>query len=292
MGSPDTKSDPGLGNMLLGYFLLGLQPLPVALLSERGVGAAATVFARFALGLLFIGTICLFRKRWLATSQPGILLLRGVLGGSAVLLYFFSIQNSGAARGTLLNYTYPIWANLFSILLGRRPSGAFWFGLGVALLGLWLLLVPAGGWGNKPFGVGEAAGLASAFISGAAVLTVKQLRKTDETLTILASFSACGLLLSLFFFEEGSLAQLRNAEPLLLGIAVGVIAFLGHLFFTRGYRGMNVEHATLLSLVVPVVASVVGLAFLDEKFSLRLALGGLLILVSTASVLLEKSTQN
>jgi drug/metabolite transporter (DMT)-like permease len=289
MGSSDTKSDPGLGNMLLGYFLLGLQPLPVALLSQSGVGAGETVFVRFALGLLFIGAICLFRRRWLTTSQPGMLLLRGVLGGFAVLLYFFSIQTSGAARGTLLNYTYPVWANLFSIFLGRRPSGAFWFGLGVALLGLWLLLVPAGGLGKKPFGVGEAAGLASAFISGAAVLTVKQLRKTDETLSILASFSACGLLLSLFFIDGSSLAQLRGAEPLLLGIAVGVIAFLGHLFFTRGYRGMNVEHATLLSLTVPVVASVVGLVFLDEKVSLRLALGGLLVLVSTASVLLEKS---
>lgn len=277
--------------MLLGYFLLGLQPLPVALLSQRGVGAAETVFARFALGVLFIAAICLFRKRWLGTSQPGMLLLRGVLGGSAVLLYFFSIQTSGAARGTLLNYTYPVWANLFSIFLGRRPSGAFWVGLGIALLGLWLLLVPAGGLGNKPFGVGEAAGLASAFISGAAVLTVKQLRKTDETLTILASFSMCGLFMSLFFFEGDSLARLKSTESLLLGLVVGIIAFLGHLFFTRGYRGMNVQHATLLSLTVPVVASVVGLAFLDEKVSLRLGLGGLLVLVSTASVLLEKSAE-
>lgn len=290
MGSSEVKSDPGFGNMMLGYVLLGLQPLPVALLAQRGVGTAATVFARFALGLLFIGAICAFRKRWLTTSQPGMLLLRGVLGGLSVLLYFFSIQNSGAARGTLLNYTYPIWANLFSIFLGRRPSGAFWLGLGVAILGLWLLIAPAGGWGSQPFGIGEAAGLASAFISGAAVLSVKQLRKTDETLSILASFSACGLFMSLFFFERNAFAKLTATEPFLLAVAVGVVAFLGHLFFTRGYRGMNVQHATLLSLTVPVVASVVGIAFLGEKVTLRMVLGGLLILLSNAMVLLEKGT--
>jgi drug/metabolite transporter (DMT)-like permease len=288
MGSSEGKSDPGLGNMMLGYFLLGLQPLPVALLSQAGVGAAETVFARFALGLGFIGAICVLRKRGLTTHQPALLLLRGVLGGSAVLLYFFSIQNAGAARGTLLNYTYPVWANLFSIFLGRRPGTAFWIGLAVALMGLWLVIIPTSGFGERAFGVGEAAGLASAFISGAAVLTVKELRRTDETLTILASFSACGLFLSLFFFEGQSLMIFRNQYPLLLGVAVGVIAFLGHLFFTRGYRGMKVEHATILSLSVPVVASVIGVALLGESLSLRLILGGLLILFSTAAVLLEK----
>lgn len=289
MGSAEVKSEPGLGNMTLGYILLGLQPLPVALLSQKGVGPAETVFARFFLGLVFIGAICVVRKRFLTTQQPGMLLLRGLLGGAAVLLYFTSIQNSGAARGTLLNYTYPIWANLFSVFLGRRPSGAFWLGLAVALLGLWLLIVPERGWGSAPFGVGEAAGMASAFLSGAAVLTVKELRRTDETLTILASFSVSGLCLSLFFFEGDSFSLLFATEALLLSVAVGVIAFLGHLFFTRGYRGMTVQNATLLSLSVPVVAAFVGVALLGEQFSARLVLGGLLILLSTAAVLLQKS---
>lgn len=289
MGSAERKSEPGLGNMTLGYILLGLQPLPVALLSQKGVGPAETVFARFFLGLFFIAAICIARKRFLTTQQPGILLLRGLLGGTAVLLYFTSIQNSGAARGTLLNYTYPVWANLFSVFLGRRPSAWFWLGLAVALLGLWLLIVPESGWGSAPFGIGEASGMASAFLSGAAVLTVKQLRKTDETLTILASFSVCGLLLSLFFFEGNSLALLLAPEALLLGIAVAVIAFFGHLFFTRGYRGMTVQNATVLSLSVPVVAAFVGVALLGERLSARLVLGGFLILLSTAAVLLQKS---
>lgn len=289
MDSSEGKSDPGLGNMTLGYFLLGLQPLPVALLSQEGVGPAETVFARFFLGLVFIGAICVVRKRWLTTFQPGLLLLRGVLGGAAVLLYFISIQKSGAARGTLLNYTYPIWANLFSVFLGRRPSAAFWLGLAIALLGLWLLIVPAKGFGSAPFGVGEASGLMSAFLSGAAVLTVKELRKTDETLTIIASFSVCGLIMSLFFLEKSSLGLFLNPEPCLLGISVGVVAFLGHVFFTRGYRGMTVQNATLLSLSVPVVAAFVGVAVLGERWTVRVGLGGFLILVSTGAILLQKS---
>lgn len=289
MGSSEAKPDPGLQSMMLGYLLLGLQPLPVALLSKHGVGAAETVFARFALGLVFIGVICTVRRRGLSTLQPGMLLLRGLLGGAAVLLYFFSIQNAGAARGTLLNYTYPIWANLFSIFLGRRPPPSFFLGFGVALVGLWLLIVPPRGFGSEPFGVGEASGLGSALLAGAAVLTIKQLRRTDESLTIIASFSACGLLMSVFLFDCDALTVFLQPEPRRLGIMVGILAFLGHVFFTRGYRGMNIEHATLLSLSVPVTAAFVGVVFLEESFSPRIALGGLLILLSTAAVLLQKA---
>lgn len=274
---------------MLGYLFLGLQPLPVALLSKQGVGAPEAVFARFALGLVFIGAICAFRRRGLVTAQPRILFLRGILGGASVLLYFYSIQNAGAARGTLLNYTYPVWANLFSIFLGRKPPPSFWWGLCVALVGLWLLIVPANGLGRAPFGAGEAAGVGSAILSGAAVLTVKQLRTTDETLTIIASFSVFGLSMSLFFFQSDSLTVLMRPAPLYLALAVGIIAFLGHVFFTRGYRGMNVQNATLLSLSVPVVATLGGVVFLGETLSLRLSLGGFLILLSTAAVLLQKS---
>lgn len=292
MRDENARAEPGLGNMMLGYGLLGLQPLPVVLLSEEGVGSAEAVCARFGLSLLFIFAICWIRGRGLSTHQPRTLALRGLLGGCAVLLYFHSIQNAGAARGTLLNYTYPIWANLFSIFLGRRAAPTFWIGLAVTLLGLWLVVVPEDGWGTRPFGDGELAGVASAMFAGAAVLTIKQLRETDESLTIIASFSVCGFLLSLFFFEDAPLSRLTEPRSLLLGLAVGAVAFLGHVFFTRGYRGMSVQHATLLSLSVPLIAAVVGILFLGESYSLRFGVGGGLMLTSTGFVLLGTRGEN
>src|SRR5690606_17167664 len=196
-----------------------------------------------------------------------------------------SIQLAGAARGTLLNYTYPLWANLFGALFGQRPSPKFWLCLLLSLGGLWLVVVPESGLGNFKIGLGELCGLGSAFFAGGAVLTIKQLRNTDESLTIIASFTVFGLLMSLPLLEASRARALTEPGALLLALLVGVLAFVGHLFFTRGYRGVNIPEATLLSLVVPIVASLAGIFLLGEEATFRFWSGAALILGSTIAVL-------
>jgi drug/metabolite transporter (DMT)-like permease len=279
--SQSTGSGPAAGNMLLGYALLGLQPLPVAMLARGDVGPAETVFARFLLSALLILAVCAIRWRGLSTAQPRLLLLRGLLGGGAVLLYFSSIQWAGAARGTLLNYTYPIWANLFAWMLGHRPSGRFWWALSLALVGIWFVVVPEQGLGDGTIGRGEWAGLASAVLAGGAVLTIKRLRETDESLTIIASFTSFGLLMSLPLSSIEVMSRLISPELLVPGLSVGLLAFVGHVFFTRGYRGVSVQTATLLSPTVPLIATLTGIVMLDEVVTGRFGLGALAILASS-----------
>lgn len=285
MESRTPGSHPGIFSLLIGYILLGLQPIPVALVAAHGVGAPETVFARFLFSAVAIGAICVARGRGLRTEQPYLLLLRGLLGGTAVLLYFWSIQLAGAARGTLLNYTYPLWANLFGALFGQRAPLKFWVCLALSLAGLWLIVVPQAGFGASTIGLGELCGLGSAFFAGGAVLTIKQLRNTDESLTIIASFTVFGLFMSLPLLEAPRVLALAEPSALLLAFSVGVCAFLGHLFFTRGYRGVKLSDATLLSLIVPVVASLAGILVLGEDVSLRFWSGAALILGSTFAVL-------
>lgn len=279
--SQTSESGPAAGNLLLGYALLGLQPLPVAILARGDVGPAETVFARFALSAVFIFAVCMIRRRGISTAQPRVLLLRGLLGGGAVLLYFSSIQWAGAGRGTLLNYTYPVWANLFAWALGARPSGRFWWALSLALVGVWFVVVPEEGLGAGTIGAGEWAGLASAILAGGAVLTIKRLRETDESLTIIASFTTFGLLMSLPFSSVESLGRLAGPNLLVPALAVGILAFVGHVFFTRGYRGVSVQTATLLSLTVPLIAALTGVALLGEVLTGRFAVGATAILASS-----------
>lgn len=277
--------EPGAGNLLLGYLLLGLQPIPVALIARYDVGAATAVFDRFLLSLVFVIGICLLRRRALKTAQPRMLVMRGVLGGGAVLLYFTSIQLAGVARGTLLNYTYPIWANLFAWGLGARPTRAFWVSLFIALIGVWFILVPETGLGMRGVGLGEVSGLMSAVLAGAAVLTIKELRRTDESLTVIASFSLFGMLMSLPFAPLSEMERLLRPEVVPYSLGIALLAFLGHVFFTRGYRGVSVQRATLLSLSVPLVAGVAGILALGEDLTGRFSFGALLVLGATGVAL-------
>jgi drug/metabolite transporter (DMT)-like permease len=74
-----------------------------------------------------------------------------------------------------------------------------------------------------------------------------------------------------------------------LAFLVGLSAFFGHVFFTRGYRGVSVAHATLLSLLVPVVAALAGIWLLEEEFSARFIAGALIILTALSFVLTGRS---
>jgi len=234
--------------------------------------------SRFALSTLLIGFVCLARRKFLTTGNWPVLLARGSIGGAAVLLYFYSISHAGAARGTLLNYTYPLWANLFAITLGKRPSPRFWLGLAIALVGIALILLPAGEFSTRTIGRGELAGLGSGLLAGIAVLTIKKLRETDESLTIVMSFSVIGLLLAAPFVDFQQIAQ-ASIQPNVAAaaVAVALLAFLGHVFFTRGYLGATIQQATLLSLCVPLTACTAGILFLGEPLTPRILLGGVLL---------------
>jgi drug/metabolite transporter (DMT)-like permease len=272
--------------MLVGYVLLGLQPLPVKALGQSGWSAAWVVVARFTFSLVAIALICAVRRRGLATKQPGTLFLRGLFGGVAVMLYFTSIQLAGAGPGTVLNYTYPLWANVFAVLfLGQRAPRVFWFLLTAAFVGVWLIVDP---WSHVKGGstehFGELFGVVSAIAAGAAVLCIKRLRETDESLTIVASFSLLGLLIALplalipsaLFSTHG--APALGAAEWALALATGALAFGGHVYFTRGYRGTSVQLGTALSLSVPAIAAVASALVLGESLGARFIAGGALVL--------------
>jgi drug/metabolite transporter (DMT)-like permease len=274
--------------MLVGYALLGLQPLPVKALGQSGWSAPWVVAVRFAFGLLAIALICVARRRWLSTKQPGLLFLRGLLGGISVMFYFTSIQLAGAGPGTILNYTYPLWANVFAVLfLGHRVPRLFWLLLLAAFGGVWLIVDPSSrvnhGAGAAEH-IGQLSGIISAIVAGAAVLCIKRLRETDEALTIVASFSVLGLLISLPLALVPSGLTPAQGTPALgasewaLALATGALAFGGHLYFTRGYRGTSVQLGTALSLSVPAIAAVTGALVLGESLGARFVLGGALVL--------------
>ncbi len=262
---------------MLGYLILGLQPVPVALLSRGGVSPSEAVFVRFVLSAIFIFAVCFRQRHLLRTSQPIVLVLRGVLGAAAVLLYFTSIKYTGAARGTLLNYTYPIWANVFAWFLGARTGRNSWFALALALVGVWFVVAPKGGIGPAQLSQGDVAGLLSAVLGGAAVVAVKKLRETDDALVIIASFTGFGMLMSLPFCTMQGLTLSFSRALIGPTLAVGVLSFVGHYYFTRGYRGVSVATATLLSLLVPFVATLTGVFFLDEPLTARFMLGTSLV---------------
>jgi drug/metabolite transporter (DMT)-like permease len=277
--------------MLLGFALLGLVPVLVRATRDAGFSAPEVVLVRFAIALLLIPVAIRVLRQPLATQRPGMLVARGVLGGLAVIAYFTSVQMAGAGVGTLLNYTYPLWANLFGVFFGEPPRRLFWPLFVVALAGVYLVVDPV----LSGVGLGEAIGLVSATFAGAAVLCIKRLRKTDGEVTVIASFSLVGLLVGAAALPWvggfSSVESWQRPGGLGLLVAIGLVSFAGHVYFTRGYKFTSLQLGSVVALLVPVVATLGGWLFLNEPLKPRFLLGGALIVGACLALSLsEKRT--
>ncbi len=215
------------------------------------------------------------------------LLWRGILGGLTVLLYFMTLQLTTAAKGTLLNYTYSIWANVFGVLfLRHKPPKGFALILLMAALGVWLVL----GVSFDHFDWGDLTGVLSGMAAGGGVAAIKVARKTDNALTVFGSFTLfgfffAGLGLLLFPFMGGFLSHLGQFQPvdgtgLMILLAMGLCAMGAQLLFTQGYGYTSFAMGTLLSLLTPILAALLGWAWLGEPLTPHFILGTLLILAA------------
>jgi drug/metabolite transporter (DMT)-like permease len=274
----------GTATMVLGYLLLGLQPMFVKLGARHGFSPAESVVVRFGITLTLALIVARWARQSLATRNLPVWLLRGFFGGGAVLLYFTAVSHAGAGVGTLLNYTYPLWAQLFAFTLGERVRGESWACLALGLFGTFLIVSPT----TRSPGIGELSGIISGILAGGSVLCVKKLRETDGEQTIIVSFSVVGLLYAFVmllwpgspFGEPAMTTESPSLQGWGIEIIVGLLSFYGHVFFTRGYKNTSVQVASVLALLVPLMATVTGAVFLAEELTSTFALGALAILVS------------
>jgi drug/metabolite transporter (DMT)-like permease len=234
--------------------------------------AAQMSAVRFAVGALL--ALALFRLRP-GTYRPvrhGLLVTRGMLGGVAALLYFVALSRIPAGEATLLNNTFPVIATVLSYFtLGERPT--VHLALALALVTGGVLLVVGPGSAALGLGVGELAGIASAFLGAGAVTSIRVLRSTDNAPTIFFAFCLGGLACSAPFAMRS-----WPSDPLLWAAAVGAgaVSFVAQILMTHAYGALTVSEAALWQQLNPIASYGWALVLLGERLSRLGAIGVLL----------------
>jgi drug/metabolite transporter (DMT)-like permease len=146
--------------------------------------------ARFVVGVLVcvgVFVVKLDRPRWV--NWPW-LVVRGVIGSIAVIIFFWSIQEIGLAKATVLNYTYVIWAGVLAVpMLGERLRPLQWTAVALAVAGI-VLLFEVHDFRVAP---GDAMALLGGICSGIAVVAITRCRETDSSTNVFWSQSLFGI---------------------------------------------------------------------------------------------------
>ena len=257
-----------------------------------GIDPYKTTLFRFVVGLGILGTSALLGKITLRFVNGPLLLLRGLAGGAAILIFFFSISKLGVGKGTVLIYSFPIFGSIFSSIFLKEKIGAFRLGaILMAFAGIYLLAADNGRDSSLFGALGryELLTLFGAMLGGVALVSVKKLHDTDSSYAIY--FAQCVIGLWIVIVPANVVPCSIGWSGGLLLVAIGVASTVGQLLYTEGYRYVQVATGSLLGMLVPVLNYFLGVVVFGEVMSWRSIVGSATVLGACVVVLLESNNK-
>lgn len=248
------------------------------------ISSTYTVFYRFMFNVAIMGILALFKVFPLKFVRSPLLLLRGLTGGIATYLFYLSIVKLGVGKGTVISYSYPVFAAVFSVLfLKEKISVGKWIVISIAFVGILLLSFSKTGISN---GVGwfEALALLGAVLAAFSITLVKKLHATDSTYAIFFAQAIVGFWI---FVGPASTILIETTWvqfSILLGI--GITAAAAQLIMTAAYKRVNVSTGASFFMLVPVLNILIGFLFFKEILSISEIIGATVVV--SACIVLAK----
>jgi len=202
------------------------------------------------------------------------LLLRGVSGTVALVLFFITLQEMPLASAQTIQYLSPIFtATIAIVVLKESVLPMQWLFYGLAFAGV--LLIEQFDSRISPFYL--VLGIISAFFSGMAYNIVRSLRGREHPLTVVLHFQLVGVVagfVSLFFVWVTP----QGIDWLYL-LLVGLFAQLGQIFLTDALQGERVAGVAIVNYTGLVYAIAIGWILFGEAQTLIAAMGMALVVL-------------
>lgn len=258
----------------------------VRLLSDTNVWI--TTLFRFLIGIGIISLVAMSGKIRLQFVNNKGLYIRGFIGGISTAIFFYSITKLGLIKAGFIASLYPVFAVVFgyfflkekiSILKGAALTGA--------LIGVIFLMKNQENAGGVLGCIGtiELIALFGTMLAGLTVVSIKKLQSTDSTVAIF--FAQCLIGACIVFVPASSHTSMISATSLVILVVMGVLATAGQLLSTNSYKYINVSTGSLIVLTTPVFNAIAGVIFFHETFTMQMALGAIIVMVSLGVMVME-----
>jgi drug/metabolite transporter (DMT)-like permease len=245
-------------------------------LATPHMAATQVACVRFAGSFLILVLATRARQLRPAKGNAGRLILRGLLGGSAITCYYIGIGRAGAALATLLHSTYPVFTALFAVLLlgepfTRRLGGA----LALNVVGTAVVLGSPRDLGTQ-VGSGTLVALLGGVLAGGALATASELRRSESASLVTIWFMAVGALLTGPSFLAGAPPW---SSTLLLALGgVVVTSASGQWLLHHGLGFVSATTGSLAAATGVLTTAILEGVLLGQHLPGRVVVGGLLML--------------
>ena len=271
--------------LMFNAFIFGLSWWPFRQLQVLGLHPMWTTLLTY---LLVIVLLVLHQPSgWRGfLKHPGLLLLM-VAAGMANVGFNWAVTVGDVVRAVLLFYLMPAWAVLLAWpLLGEKPTGASLFRLGLALLGLAVVLKTPGSSWPVPHSAADWLALMGGFCFALTNVMLRKLEAAPNSARMLAMFGG-GALMSGNAAWLGMNLGLVSSPPLwalpwVLGVvAMSLVLLVANFALQYGATRLSSSTTSIIMLSEVVFATVSSVLLGAGELSLRTWVGGALILLAS-----------
>ena len=261
-------------------------------LGAEHFGPAELAFYRSVFSFVSVLVVIGARGRGTVKTQYlGSHVLRGILGTTSLIAYFYAIAGLPLATAQTLNYTSPIFlAIMTTVVLRERLSTPLLVAIVLGFAGVTILLQP-----NFKEGKEAAAmlGLASGVLSAWAYLAVRSLgRLAEPDWRVLFYFGlVASAICAIWQLSTGTFHAIRADNWWILA-GVAIFGTLAQLCMTRAYRTGNTLVVGALSYSTILFATAATLIIWSEHPA-RLEWAGMAVIVASGIIAMraEKKEQ-
>lgn len=245
-----------LGLRLIAAAVLATLLMLVKYTAQSGVALAEILFWRQALTVpILFGWLGWHREiSRLRTRRLPIHARRAIIGVIGMFLNFGAVLLLPLAEATTLGFTTPIFAVILSALLLHEQVGPVrWLAVALGFAGVVIITQP--GHSTIPLN-GAAVGLGAGFMVALISIQVRDLARTDESLSIVFWFAA----LSTPFLAAALPFVMTHHSPRqwALLMAIGVIGGAGQLLLTSSLRFGQVASVIVMDYSALIWATLFG----------------------------------
>lgn len=262
----------GIFYMLSATLMFSVMAVIARHASER-IHPFEVTFFRISFGFLVLGPVVLrYGLAPFRTRRLGLHVARAAGHVTEMLMYFMGLSMIAFAQVQALTFTTPLFAAVLAALfLGERIHGARIAALAIGFAGAMVVIRP----GVVPLDAGTLLILTSALGWSGVIMIVKQLTRTDSSLTITAwmivLMSPMALVPALFVWVWPTAAEWGWLA------LTGVLGTLGQLAVTQAFRVADTSAVLPFDFSKLIWASLFGFVVFGEVPSIWTWIGGTMI---------------
>jgi len=254
-------------------------------------GAIALIEVRVLVASLFLLPIWYFREAknqavLLKKMWPHLLAI-GILNSAVpFVLFAYSTLYITGGFASVLNATAPIWGALVAwVWLQIKLSREGMIGLGLGLIGVSILVSNSISLSLSGVSLGILAALSASFLYGIAAnyTTVKLNRVSALTIATFSQVAAVIVLLpaAVIFYPRHPISVTAWASVIVMGVFCTGMAYT---MYFRLIANVGSTKAITVTFLIPVFGIIWGAVFINEKISIEMIIGTIVILLGTSLV--------